>query len=210
MIHSSVQRKVFTNEQEWGLYYRPQSSPTDTVSAAQILKIYRFLQEGQMQGKLAFPFATQEVLWHTWDEVMKHFTFLQAAGGVVKNEQGQVLFILRRGKWDLPKGKVEVGEDLPSAALREVEEECGIRASIRQPIGETWHTYPLGEQQVMKRTQWFAMSCTQEEAKRIQPQHEEDIERVAWLTDAEVRHTVYANTFRSIADIYQQFVQLAP
>lgn len=52
---------------------------------------------------------------------------IKAAGGLVKNGDGDYLFIYRLGKWDLPKGKVEDNEKMREAAVREVEEECGIK-----------------------------------------------------------------------------------
>src|SRR6476661_1663707 len=43
-------------------------------------------------------------------DFFKHFTFIEAAGGIVQNDRKDLLFIFRRGKWDLPKGKMEKGE----------------------------------------------------------------------------------------------------
>ena len=50
----------------------------------------------------------------------------KAGGGLVYNNKNQVLFILRNGKWDLPKGGIEKGEAIEDTALREVEEETGV------------------------------------------------------------------------------------
>src|SRR4051812_48020306 len=59
--------------------------------------------------------------------IWKKFTIIRAAGGLVVNDGGEMLFIFRRGKWDLPKGKLEEGEDLEECAVREVEEETGLK-----------------------------------------------------------------------------------
>ena len=64
------------------------------------------------------------------------------AGGVVTDEEGRVLWIQRNDKWDLPKGKLEAGESLEEAAIREVEEETGISAlTITGEAYTTFHTY---------------------------------------------------------------------
>ncbi|MBK9671561.1 MAG: NUDIX domain-containing protein [Bacteroidetes bacterium] len=69
------------------------------------------------------------------------YTKIEAAGGIVKNKQGQLLFIFRHGKWDLPKGKIEKGENEQDAALREVEEECGIaELTLQKKLTTTFHT----------------------------------------------------------------------
>ena len=69
---------------------------------------------------------------------------IKAAGGLVKNGDGDYLFIYRLGKWDLPKGKVEENEKMWEAAVREVEEECGIKINyLGKKITTSYHTYFL-------------------------------------------------------------------
>ena len=71
-------------------------------------------------------------------------TQIIAAGGLVTNPQGQILWIFRRGFWDLPKGKVEKMESIEEAALREVEEECGIKQLVLDKlIDKTYHIYKI-------------------------------------------------------------------
>src|SRR5687768_2564827 len=53
----------------------------------------------------------------------KKFTPVLAAGGLVQNEKEELLMIYRKGKWDLPKGKLDKNEKLEDCALREVMEE---------------------------------------------------------------------------------------
>src|SRR5690606_14096302 len=77
-----------------------------------------------------------------WKEFKKYFHYLEAAGGIVKNKNNEILFIHRLDKWDLPKGKVEAGETTESAALREVEEECGINnLKLLGFLTQTYHIY---------------------------------------------------------------------
>ncbi|MFH2096019.1 MAG: NUDIX domain-containing protein, partial [Bacteroidota bacterium] len=91
-------------------------------------------------------------------EMMSLYEVIEAAGGLVKNEAGQVLMIFRRNKWDLPKGKIDEGENPEQAAIREVNEETGIQGHfITRKITVTYHTYYLNDKPVLKPTHWFEM-----------------------------------------------------
>ena len=108
-----------------------------------------------------------------------NYKILEAAGGLVHNEQGQVLMIFRRDYWDLPKGKIDPGESKEQAAVREVQEETGLKNIQLGPLlTETYHTYrtPKGKR-ILKRTYWFRMDAPTQE---LVPQTEEDIEQAIW------------------------------
>lgn len=127
------------------------------------------------------------------------FKLIVAAGGVVKNKENKTLFIYRLDKWDLPKGKVEKGEQIDEAAIREVEEECAVTGlEIIKPLKDTFHIYTMGEELVLKQTYWFEMK-TDFEGELI-PQTEEDIQEVKWMSDEEINTVVLANTYASISD----------
>ena len=65
-----------------------------------------------------------------------------ASGGIVENSKKQILFIHRKGKWDLPKGKAEKNETIRETALREVTEETGIkRLRIRKFYTNTFDKF---------------------------------------------------------------------
>ncbi|MCU0434457.1 MAG: NUDIX domain-containing protein [Bacteroidia bacterium] len=126
-------------------------------------------------------------------------TVIEAAGGRVTNAEGKTLMIFRSGKWDLPKGKIDPGESASEAALREVEEECGISGlSIVKELITTWHTYMQGNEPVIKKTYWFQMQCT--DTRKLIPQAEEGITQAEWLDDVGL-YQALKNTYRSVADV---------
>lgn len=110
----------------------------------------------------------------------KQFRPIEAAGGLVTNPEGDLLLIFRRGKWDLPKGKMEHGETPEEAALREVTEETGLEhISIEKKLADSWHTYRQDGADVLKETHWFKMDFVGHEL--TVPQIEEDILDIQWI-----------------------------
>jgi len=138
-----------------------------------------------------------------WKSFCGQFDFVQAAGGVVLNPFGKVLFIFRQGKWDLPKGKVEEGESVSDGALREVEEECAIsNLETIQPLLVTWHTYVQTGQPTLKATAWYLMHYTGSSSPR--PQLEEGITETRWF-GAEELALVRSNTYPSVLDVIDSY-----
>lgn len=124
------------------------------------------------------------------------FTLIEAAGGVVRNEKGALLFIFRRGKWDLPKGKVDPGETAEAAALREVGEETGLTGlKMNGELPATYHIYELQGKRILKKTHWFEMSSTND--LQLIPQQEEDIEEARFVERAGI-HGILQNTYLSL------------
>ncbi len=106
-----------------------------------------------------------------------------AGGGVVVNENNQVLFIYRRKKWDLPKGKLDPGEDIKACAIREVMEETGIRnLTIGNLIIVTTHSYEENGMKMQKETHWFEMKASTIDNSILTPQLEEEIEKIEWVS----------------------------
>ncbi|MCP4520426.1 MAG: NUDIX domain-containing protein [Cytophagales bacterium] len=116
-----------------------------------------------------------------FERVTKDLVLVEAAGGIVKKEK-EILLIKRFGLWDIPKGHIEKGENKKVAAVREVEEECGVKAKIKTHIVTTYHTYPLRKtgKYALKKTYWYEMKCLDD--KTLVPQTEEGIEEVKWMT----------------------------
>lgn len=124
---------------------------------------------------------------------------IDAAGGVVRDPDGRVLFIFRNGKWDLPKGKVEKGEEIRKAAIRECEEECGVRdLKIVRKLNPTYHMYILNEKLHLKTTHWFEMRIPQHQ--QVVPQMEEGITLVEWRSKRNWKE-IYQNTYPGIYSI---------
>lgn len=127
------------------------------------------------------------------------FICIDAGGGVVLNEKKEFLVIKRNGVWDLPKGKLEKGEDFGTAALREVEEETGlVGLEMKQLLVSTFHTYPLGEILVLKETRWFEMRY-HGQAKPIL-QETEGITAYRWVKSGKTGF-IMKNSYRSILDV---------
>ncbi len=120
-----------------------------------------------------------------WDQFSSQYKVIEAAGGVVFNKNNDLLMIYRNEKWDLPKGKININENISSAAIREVVEECGeAELKIVSFIQKTYHIYKFQNVDVLKKTYWFKMFC-----KNIikKPQIEEGITKVSWIKNEEIK-----------------------
>lgn len=134
--------------------------------------------------------------------ILSTVKIIHAAGGLVKNGEGDYLFIYRLDKWDLPKGKVEESEKMKDAALREVEEECGIKVNYLGPkIATTYHTYYMRGKFVLKQTKWYEMGVNK--VPKLIPQTEEDITQAIWLDPREL-DKVEGNTYPLITEIIEK------
>jgi ADP-ribose pyrophosphatase YjhB (NUDIX family) len=131
------------------------------------------------------------------------FELVDASGGLVRNEEKKYLFIFRLEKWDLPKGKIEDGENAIDSALREVREETGIAdVEIINELPCTYHIYFLNDKRILKRTQWFEMYSASIE--QLTPQVEENITMVKWLSYTEVIDAL-KNTYGSIESLVKNY-----
>lgn len=133
----------------------------------------------------------------------KNFTVIEAAGGIVQNEKKELLFIYRRDKWDLPKGKMEKGETPEICAAREIEEETGVsNLTLKKPIGTTYHIYDEFGKHFLKISHWFYFSCPTKQ--ELLPQTIEDITAVKWFETKNIKKPV-ENTYSTIKDILRKF-----
>ncbi|RYY49069.1 MAG: NUDIX domain-containing protein [Chitinophagaceae bacterium] len=134
----------------------------------------------------------------------KHFVLIEAAGGIVQNEKKELLFIRRRGKWDLPKGKMEKGENEAECAEREITEETGVNGlKFKKKVGETYHTYDEFGKHILKVSHWFYFTCTAA-GQELAPQLEEDITETKWIATRDIK-TPMNDTYENIKDIMRRF-----
>ena len=94
-----------------------------------------------------------KIITDNWDIFCADYSLIEAAGGVVYNNDNKYLMIFRNGKWDLPKGQLDQNESIKECAIREVEEECGISGlNILNALQDTYHTYEIKGRKILKRT----------------------------------------------------------
>ncbi len=172
-----------------------------SVDYDNIFKLIVYLQDNDIPklNELTFTVNNKE----KFKEALKAtFIYLKAAGGVVKNKDGKLLLMKRLGKWDLPKGKAEKNETSAITAVREVEEECGVKVKITDRLCSTWHTYPSKKGLIVKRTRWYKMDLLSDE--HMSPQTEEDIEELRWMNYTEI-NLAMENSYKTIVNVIETY-----
>jgi 8-oxo-dGTP pyrophosphatase MutT (NUDIX family) len=125
----------------------------------------------------------------------------KAGGGLVYNKKGEVLFIFRNGKWDLPKGGIEKNEDIEDTAMREVEEETGVSGlKITQKLQKTYHVFKRNGTYRLKITHWYEMKT--DYTGPLSGQLEEGIEKVAWLNPEQIKEAL-TNSYDNIKLLFE-------
>ncbi|MGB5982168.1 MAG: NUDIX domain-containing protein [Nonlabens sp.] len=123
-----------------------------------------------------------------------------AGGGLVSNQAGEYLFIHRNGKWDLPKGKIEIGETFEDGAIREVEEETRVKnLKIDDYLGRTYHIFSWKKEMRLKLTHWYVMST--DFKGKLKPQKKEGIDKAVWL-DKEKAQEALKNSYANIKQLF--------
>ncbi len=152
------------------------------------------LESGEFD-KILFYHHQPEVAWSNF---LQFFDIIRASGGIVFNEKKEILFIYRRGIWDLPKGKINPDEDPAQAALREVKEECGINElSLIKYFKDSYHVFWEGKRRKMKITNWFLMYAPS--TQPLIPEKREGIEKVEWLSPVLIDARL--STYNNIKDL---------
>ncbi|MFV0142753.1 MULTISPECIES: NUDIX hydrolase [Empedobacter] len=140
-----------------------------------------------------------------WTKFLKYYKHIQAAGGIVRNSEDDYLFIFRLGKWDLPKGKMELGESKEESAIREIEEECSLtNLELKRFLMPTFHIYFLREY-IIKETFWFEVFYDGVELPL--PQTEEGIESVEWKKENEIPQLL-ENSYPNIKLLMDNYLNL--
>lgn len=134
-------------------------------------------------------------------KVKEKIPVCKAGGGLVYNKKGEVLFIYRNGKWDLPKGGKEKGEEIDLTAMREVEEETGVgKLKIKDKLQKTYHVFKRNGKYKLKITHWFSMTTSFDGV--LIPQANEGIEKVAWLNPEQVQEAL-KNSYENIKLLFE-------
>lgn len=172
------------------------SASPDTVQQA----LERIQQGGTPAVVLLHP-SVDELM----AQVQQKTEVIRAGGGLVYNDRQQVLLIFRRGKWDLPKGKLDEGETMEACALREVREETGLDGlEMGKRLLVSYHTYYQEGRLILKESHWYLMKCLQEQV--LTPQLDEDIEKCEWVAASRLAPYM-ENSHPSIIDVLQAGLQ---
>jgi len=200
--------KVFINEKRLILSSEPQNTPKilNYDGSHSFDFAIDLLENTASQGLNIYHNDVEEL----WTDFRNYFKNIEAAGGVVINPEDKILFIHRLGKWDLPKGKIEKGESRQVAAVREVEEECGIfNLELKDFINSTYHIYTERDgKKILKTTYWFEMFYSGNEMPK--PQIEEGINEVGWKNEEEIESQILPSTFQNIKLILNDFKNKKP
>lgn len=171
---------------------------------------YRKILVGEVKNFIKSRKDKQLILIHSDLKKLKNvffesFPIIIAAGGMVMNQKHQFLFILRRGKWDLPKGKMDEGEKKRETALREVEEETGIgNLEIIKKIGNTYHMFTSKHRWVVKKSVWYEMKSSS--LQKPVPQTDEDITEAKWLGRDQIEKSL-KNSYPNIKDLVDRYFE---
>jgi len=165
----------------------------------QLLNYIDKLEKANERQEIAITYPDLELLKKDFWSLFKR---VKAAGGVIVNEAAEILFIKRFGHWDLPKGKRDKGEKNKETALREVEEEVGLKCQIIRKLKPTYHTYRLADgRRVLKKTTWYEMK---EVLGEVKIQEEEHITDYEWMKTQEFLGGAYP-TYASIFDLVKTY-----
>ena len=190
-------------------FWKEFSSRTETPRLAAFPNT---VTENELQLMEKFIEDSELPLTHFWfnesgtsleEAIFSRYKLIEAAGGVVRNKKDKMLMMFRKGKWDLPKGKIDRGETVKQAAKREITEETGvgklkIDRQVRFFNGKqdcTYHSYMLNARRVIKATYWFEMFT--DDTSTLIPQLEENITVVGWYSKKEIRENL-KNSYRSV------------
>ena len=147
----------------------------ETNDQAQIQSLIREMSNEKLTAGIILADVTE-----TMNRIKTEFLVIQASGGMVYSFDKNVLLIFRRGKWDLPKGKLDEGEDLVDCALREVREETGLEfLNYLDFISTSYHTYYENGKHILKESYWYLLEGNEKEL--LIPQTDEDIENCEWV-----------------------------
>lgn len=163
-------------------------------------ELLRLMTDSKLKNVDSITFTSSDVT-ALIQYIKTKFKVIEAAGGVV-DKDSSTLLIYRKGRWDIPKGKIDKGEKKKACAIREVEEETGVKTEIIDKVCTTWHTYAANKKYILKKTHWYRMKCLDD--TNLAPQAEENIKEAKWMTLSELRSALY-DSYRSIRVVIQEY-----
>ena len=194
--------KVFVNESPLILTNERQDNSNGnlfTLDGDSILMAIDSLAKGRLKEAYVYHPDEEKML----DVFMHKIPVVVAGGGFVTNAKGKVLFIYRNDKWDLPKGKVDKGESIEKAAIREVEEETGVKGLIIDKfLQTTYHVFRRNGEYRLKQVHWFAMSTTYD--GKLVGQKDEGIMKVKWKGRKKIKKAL-KNSYHNIKILFKDW-----
>ncbi len=170
------------------------------ASTIQLDRLCRLLEVKKLKKLIEITFDVDDKE-HTLEFIKDQFKIIKAAGGIVRKGD-KILMIYRLKKWDLPKGKLKKNENALEGAKREVEEECSVKVAAGPKICSTWHSYIRQGKRILKKTDWYEMSCISD--SNMKPQQKEFIEEVKWMDKKDVKKSL-ENSYKSIEQVIKKF-----
>ncbi len=199
----TLNHRVMNTQPSISLYFINKQVRFVEQPSGETTKQLHFRQDGVSRAKVLKILESCNLVEVLCDDVERDFAtfiidfrWIEAAGGVVVNDRDEWLLIHRNGRWDLPKGHVEMGEEFPQAALREVREETGLHhIELGELVCYTLHCYIMHGAWEIKRTHWYRMHG--DSSLGLLPQTEEGIDQVKWCDKSE-RDEYFKGTFATI------------
>ncbi|UTW60780.1 NUDIX domain-containing protein [bacterium SCSIO 12741] len=205
--------KVFCNGTE--IIFTDLVGDLKEVSGGKNVKVYRTSgpSEEQVEKWLEKPAEVRRIFLSnnpskSWKSFKKRYEKIVAGGGIVLNENDHFLTIFRRGFWDLPKGKIEKDETVFEGAVREIEEETGIRADqlLFPKPDKTWHLYRIKKGVVIKKSVWYWLRA--EPGQQPVPQFAEDITQATWMSGDQMDEVFDKGAYPALKGIWRRKIDL--
>ncbi|MEL0186054.1 MAG: NUDIX domain-containing protein [Flavobacteriaceae bacterium] len=194
--------KVFANRLPIVLTSKAKYLSNENTFLLSSLEIDEILKKLRKHKKIYLFFPKKKDLIKEFKSKIKT---IYASGGIVKNKKSEILFIFRRGKWDLPKGKADKGETKKQTALREVKEETGVKKlAINKFFRTSFHIVRSNKKYYLKETTWYLMSSNYE--GDLIPQIDEGIKSVKWKNLNQVKK-IKEKTFKNISIILDDYLK---
>ena len=125
---------------------------------------------------------------------------LRSGSSIRKDESGWEVLVTQHSKhkgWDFPKGHREIYESEDQTALREVEEETGVKAEIIERVGETKYFYYEEGERVLKTVAFYLMKYVSQGKSTTAF----EVSGTKWLAPDEVKDQL---TFRDTKELWKR------